>query len=127
MKIDCGAIHKPDYTKSCCIRFLIEMTEFSNNANLFHKFANIFLTNINHSFKSNLLSFGNYKFDILSNLLNCLTKLITYYYFINKYDYAKTVAKIAIKACMDSSYREHPEVKSKYCAILLNVAAIYER
>jgi len=127
MKIDCGAIHKPEYSKACCIRFLIEMTEISTNSNLFHKFANVFLTNINHSNKNNLLSFEAYKFDVLSAFLNSLTKLITHYYFICKFDYAKTVAKIAIRACIETTYWEHPEIKNKYCAILVNVAAIYER
>lgn len=84
MKIDCGEIHKPEYTKACCIRFLIEMTEISTNSNLFHKFANVFLTNINHSNKINLLKFESYKFDILSAFLSSLTKLISHYYFISK-------------------------------------------
>ena len=85
MKIDCGAVHVPEYSKACCIRFIIEMTEISSNTNLFHKFANVFLTNINHSNKSNLLNFEGYKFDILSAFLNSLIKLITHYYFISKY------------------------------------------
>ena len=84
MKTDCGGTHKPEYNKACCIRFLIEMSEISSNSNLFHKFANVFLTNINHSNKSNLLNFESYKFDILSGFLNALTKLICHYYFLCK-------------------------------------------
>jgi hypothetical protein len=83
MKTDCGSIHKPDYTKACCIKFLVEMSEISQNCHLYYKFANLFLTHINHSNKNNLLNFENYKIDVLCGFLNALTKIVSHYYYLS--------------------------------------------
>lgn len=83
MKTDCGNIHKPDYSKACCIKFLIEMNELSQNCTLYHKFAKLFLRTLNHSNKNNSLNFENFKFDILSSFLDILTKNISHYYFLS--------------------------------------------
>lgn len=83
MKTDCGNIHKPDYSKACCIKFLIEMNELSQNCTLYHKFAKLFLRTLNHSNKNNSLNFENFKLDILSSFLDVLTKNIAHYYFLS--------------------------------------------
>lgn len=85
MKTDCGAIHKPNYSIACCIKFLIEMNEASQNSTLYHKFANLFLMTINHSNKNNTLNFDVYKLDFLNCFLEVLTRNISHYYFLSNY------------------------------------------
>lgn len=84
MKTDCGSIHKPDYSKACCIKFLIEMNQASQNNTLYHKFAKLFLMTLNHSNKNNSLIFDSYKLDFLNSFLDVLTKNISHYFFLSK-------------------------------------------
>jgi len=88
MKSDCGNIHKPDYSKSCCIRFLIEMNELSNNCTLYHKFSKLLLLTLNHADKNNSLNFDGFKIDILNSFLDILTKNISHFYFLSIYHFS---------------------------------------
>jgi len=87
MKTDCGNIHKPDYSKACCIKFLIEMNELSDNCTLYHKFSKLLLLTLNHSDKNNNLNFENLKLDMLNSFLNVLTKNMSHFYFLSNYVY----------------------------------------
>ena len=90
MLTDCGNIHKPDYSKACCIKFLLEMSELSENCTLYHKFAKLFLKALNHLNKINTFNFESYKFDFLNSFLNVLTKNISHYYFLSKLFFLKS-------------------------------------
>lgn len=84
MKTDCENTHKADYSKACCIKFLIEMSEHSQNSTLYHKFSKLLLLTLNHADKNNSLIFENFKLDILNSFLDMLTKNMSHFYFLSK-------------------------------------------
>ena len=84
MKTDCENTHKPDYSKACCIKFLIEMSEHSQNSTLYHKFSKLLLLTLNHADKNNSLNFDNFKLDILNSFLDVLIKNMAHFYFLSK-------------------------------------------
>ncbi len=84
MKIDCGNNHKPDYSKACCVKFLIEMSKSSQNSTLNHKFSKLILLTLNHSDKNNSLNFDSFKLDILNSFLDVLTQNMSHFYFLSK-------------------------------------------
>jgi len=84
MKTDCGNTHKPDYSKACCIKFLIEMSDLSQNSTLYHKYSKLLLLTLNHADKNNSLNFENMKLDILNSFLDVLTRNMAHFYFLSK-------------------------------------------
>lgn len=83
MKNDCGKMHKPDYNSACCFKFLIEMHDHAESQTLIHKYAKLFLTTINHYYKTNKLSFEYIKLDMMKLLLEILTKVISHFFFLS--------------------------------------------
>ncbi len=84
MKTDCGNNHKPDYSKSCCVKSLLELSELSENSTLYHKFAKLFLSAVNHANKNDSLDFYNFKIEMLNSFLDVMTKNMSHFFFLSK-------------------------------------------
>ena len=126
MKNECGKIHYPNFSKTCCLRHLLSMAQFAQNQTLTKKYSNLLLTTLNHAYKENAFNFGDMQLDLLILLLDVLSQFMGHFYMVQKYNYTKFLGLLAIKALKETDYKQHPEIMIRECAINNNIACLYE-
>ena len=126
MKNECGKIHFPSFSKTCCLRHLLEMSNFSQKQTLTKKYTKLLLLTLNHSHKENLFNFSEIKLDLLIFFLDVICKYMGHFYMVQKYEYTKLLGIIATKALKETDYKQHPEIILRECAINNNIACLYE-
>lgn len=125
--LECGKKHQISYKESCCLKHLIEMNFHAEAQTLTHKYCKLLFLTLNHFHKLNQLCFEALKLDAARILLEILSKHISHFYFLNKFEYSKVLIKIALKAGEETLFREHPDIVIRKAAIYNNLACIYER
>lgn len=127
MQNDCINLHVPNYTKTCCIKHLVLMNEYSENQLMLHRYAVLVFKTLNHFYKKNGIAFESIEHDLLKPFLEMLNKFISKFYFLGKTEYAKILSKIALHAVSKSSFRDDIEIKTLEVAVLNNLACIYDK
>ena len=126
MKNECGKLHIPNYSVSCCLRHLLEMSKYAEMQTQIKKYSKLLLITLNHSYRENSLNFQSMKLDLVLLLLDVLSKYISHFFLINKFEYSKLLCIIAIKTIRETVYKTNPEIILRENAINNNIACLYE-
>jgi hypothetical protein len=125
--LECGKKHLINYKESCCVKHLIEMNFHAEAQTLTHKYSKLLFLTLNHFYKLSQLNFENMKLDTARIFLEIMSKHISHFYFLNKFEYSKILIKIALKASEETLFREHPDIIIRKSAIYNNLSCVYER
>ena len=126
MKNECGKLHIPNYSVSCCLRHLLEMAKYAEMQTQIKKYSKLLLITLNHSYRENSLNIQSMKLDLVLLLLDVLSNYISHFFLINKFEYSKLLCIIAIKAIRETVYKTNPEIILRENAINNNIACLYE-
>ena len=126
MKNECGKYHYPSFSKTCCLRHLLEMSHLAQKLTLTKKYSKLLLTTLNHVYKEKAFNFSEMKLDLLLLLLDVISKFMGHFYMVQKYEYSKILGIIATKALKETDYKQHPEIIIRECAINNNISCLYE-
>ena len=126
MKNECGKYHYPSFSKTCCLRHLLEMSHYAQKLTLTKKYSKLLLTTLNHVYKEKAFNFAEMKLDLLLLLLDVISKFMGHFYMVQKYEYSKLLGIIATKALKETDYKQHPEIIIRECAINNNISCLYE-
>ena len=102
MKNECGKLHIPNYSVSCCLRHLLEMAKYAEMQTQIKKYSKLLLITLNHSYRENSLNIQSMKLDLVLLLLDVLSNYISHFFLINKFEYSKLLCIIAIKAIRET-------------------------
>ena len=126
MKNECNKLHEPSYTKTCCLRHLLEMSKYAEMQTKIKKYSKLLLITLNHAYRDNSFNFKQLKLEILLFLLEVISKYISHFYMIKKYHYSKLLGLVAHKAFEQTAFKTNPEVIIRICAINNDIACMYE-
>ena len=102
MKNECGKYHYPSFSKTCCLRHLLEMSHYAQKLTLTKKYSKLLLTTLNHVYKEKAFNFAEMKLDLLLLLLDVISKFMGHFYMVQKYEYSKLLGIIATKALKET-------------------------
>jgi hypothetical protein len=124
---ECNRNHLPSYETTCCLKQLLIMNEWAENQMMISKYSNLFFKTLNHFFKRDKLDYENMKLDLLKLFLQVITKFVTFYFNLEKWEYSKILIKIGLKACEINAFCQHPDIILRKIAILSNLSCIYSK
>lgn len=128
MNTQCGKEkrHIQNYNDiSCCLEYLIQLNNKTENNLLTTKYGVFLLRTLNHySKKENFLS-SSVSLDKTKSLLQIITKYSSFYYFRKKKEYTKLIIKCGIDIINQSKYKDDESIIDLKNALVNNVACIY--
>ena len=124
---------------SCCIEYIIDLYEISNNNLLTNKYGIFLIRTFNHYYKQKKTFFNEDSFshlqlnkigitvEMISKLIEIISKYSSYYYSNNKHDYAKLLITSGIEIINQSPFKNEKKIIKRKNALANNIACIYEK
>lgn len=128
MNTQCGKEkrHIQNYNDiSCCLEYLIQLNNKTENNLLTTKYGVFLLRTLNHYSKKKYFLSTSVSLDKTIKLLQIITKYSSFYYFRNKEDYTKMLIKCGIDIINQSKYKDDENIINLKNALVNNVACIY--
>lgn len=124
---DCQHKHSPSFKTPCCLTHLLLMEEYSKDHLIISKYRKYFSKEITQAYKNNKLQYSKYDINSTNHLMQILIKLISHYYFKQKFKISKAIINICIDTSQNSLFKLHPLIIYNKSIVYNNVACIYER
>ena len=124
---------------SCCIEYIIDLYEISNNNLLTNKYGIFLKRKFNNYYKKKKTFFNEDSFshlqlnkigitvEMISKLIEIISKYSSYYYSNNKHDYAKLLITSGIEIINQSPFKNEKKIIKRKNALANNIACIYEK
>jgi len=85
MKNECNITHKINFSEICCIKYLTELDQYSENRQLTEIFSKLLLKTLTINLEQKEYQFPTLKLELVKNLIDVLSKHFSRLFFLGNY------------------------------------------